>query len=122
MELRGLALDAALVAVGAVAGALLRFGVSTWIPTRTFPWATLLVNLTGAFAIGLLMLPPPGAEPPVRLLVVVGFLGAFTTLSTYSFETIDLWRTGKTGLAVANMVANGAGGPLVAFVGWKLKG
>lgn len=113
--------DVGLVAAGGIVGALLRFGVSTWIPTKTFPWATLLVNLGGAFLIGLLMLPAP-AEHSTRLLVVVGFLGAFTTLSTYSFETVDLWRAGKEGLAVANVAANGLGGPLLALVGWKLKG
>ncbi|HUR62131.1 MAG TPA: fluoride efflux transporter CrcB [Candidatus Thermoplasmatota archaeon] len=116
MELR----DILFVAAGGIAGALLRFGVSTWVPTRTFPWATLAVNLAGAFLIGLLMLPSP-AEHTTRLLVVVGFLGAFTTLSTYSFETVDLWRTGKQELAMANMVANGLGGPLLALAGWKLK-
>ena len=112
--------DLLLVAAGGVAGALLRFGVSTWVPTRGFPWATLLVNLLGAFAIGLLMLPQP-AEHPTRLLLVVGFLGAFTTLSTYSFETVDLWRSGRVGMAVANVAANGIGGPLLALLGWKLK-
>lgn len=112
--------DLLLVAAGGIAGALLRFGVSTWMPTKAFPWATLLVNLTGAFAIGLLMLPAP-AEHSTRLLVVVGFLGAFTTLSTYSFETVELWRGGRVGLALANVAANGVGGPLLALVGWKLK-
>jgi CrcB protein len=110
-----------LVSAGAIAGALLRFGVSTWIPTKTFPWATLLVNLGGAFAIGLLMLPEP-AEHATRLLLVVGFLGAFTTLSTYSFETVDLWRSGHIRLAWANMAANGVGGPVMAVLGWKIKG
>lgn len=113
--------DLGLVAVGGIAGALLRFGVSSWIPTKSFPWATLLVNLLGAFAIGLLMLPAP-PEHQTRLLVVVGFLGAFTTLSTYSLETVDLWRSGHAGFAVANVLANGVGGPLMAFLGWRLKG
>lgn len=112
--------DVLLVAVGGVAGALLRFGVSSWLPTRGFPWATLLVNLAGAFLIGLLMLPQP-AEHSTRLLMVIGFLGAFTTLSTYSFETVDLWRSGHAGLAAANVAANGLGGPLLALLGWKLR-
>lgn len=110
----------ALVSVGSVAGALLRFGASTWIPTRDFPWATLLVNLGGAFLIGLVMLPQP-AEHATRLWFVVGFLGALTTLSTYSFETIDLWRTGRAGMAFANVVANGIGGPLMVVIAWRLK-
>lgn len=121
MDARSAAADSGLVAAGAIAGALLRFGVSILLPTKAFPWATLAVNLVGAFAIGLLMLPLP-AEHSTRLLVVVGFLGAFTTLSTYSFETVDLWRSGHVALAMVNVAANGLGGPLLALAGWKLKG
>jgi len=116
--------DAGLVSLGAVAGALLRFGVSSLVPSptfpyTTFPWATLFVNLAGALVIGMLVLPS-GAEHTVRLLVVVGFLGSFTTLSTYSAETVELFRSGSTGLGVLNMIANGAGGPLMALAGWRL--
>lgn len=114
-------MDTLLVAGGAVAGSLLRFGVSTWLPTKSFPWATLAVNLTGSFAIGLLMLPD-SAEHQTRLWAVVGFLGAFTTLSTYSVETVDAWRSGHFGIAAMNVVANGLGGPLCALAGWKAKG
>jgi len=120
VDLRDALADAGLVAVGAILGALVRFGVSTWLPTKSFPWATLTVNLAGAFAIGLVMLPAP-AEHPTRLFVVVGFLGALTTLSTYSYETVDLWRSGRTSLALANVLANGVGGPFLALAGWKLK-
>lgn len=112
--------DLALVAGGAIVGALLRFAVSTWLPTKSFPWATLTVNLGGAFLIGLVMLPAP-AEHATRLWFVVGFLGALTTLSTYSFEVVDLWRTGRASLAILNMVANGLGGPLTALAAWRLR-
>lgn len=110
----------ALVSAGAVAGALVRFGTSTWIPTKDFPWATLMVNLAGALVVGLVMLPEPTGHA-TRLWLVVGFLGALTTLSTYSFETVDLWRTGRSGMAVANMALNGLGGPLMAVLGWRLR-
>lgn len=109
-----------LVAVGAVAGALVRFAVSSAWPTRAFPWATLVVNLGGAFLIGLVMLPGP-APHVTRLWFVVGFLGALTTLSTYSFETVDLWRAGHVRLAVANVALNGIGGPVLAIVGWRVR-
>lgn len=105
-------------------GALVRFGTSTLLSGRVgsnlFPVATLAVNLAGALVVGLLMLPN-SAEHSTRLLVVVGFLGALTTLSTYSFETVDLWRSGHVGLSVANVVLNGVGGPLVALAGWKIR-
>lgn len=111
--------DIALVAVGGALGALARFGVSTAMPRLDFPWHTLLVNLTGSLVLGYLFLDH-GMEHPVRLAVAVGFLGAFTTLSTYSVETVDLWRTGHAGLAVANALGNGLGGPLMAVAGWRL--
>lgn len=120
MQDRSLWVDGLLVAAGAVAGAVARFAVSTWIPTKGFPWATLLVNLAGAFAIGFLLLAGP-VEPGLRLWAVVGFLGSFTTLSAYAFETVDLWRAGRTDLALANAVANGVGGPLVAAAGWFVR-
>jgi len=78
-----------------------------------------VVNLAGAFVLGALFLDH-GMEHRARLLVAVGFLGAFTTLSTYSVETLELWREGHAGLAVANVAANGLGGPLMALAGWRL--
>lgn len=111
--------DVALVALGGALGALARFAVSTALPRFVFPWHTLAINLVGSFALGFLFLDH-GMAHPWRLAVAVGFLGAFTTLSTYSAETIDLWRSHRVGLAVANMAANGLGGPLAALAGWRL--
>ncbi len=111
--------DLALVAAGGALGALARFAVSSALPRLVFPWHTLLVNLAGSFLLGLVFLDH-GMDHGPRLLFAVGFLGAFTTLSTYSVETIDLWRGGNPGLAVSNAVANGIGGPLMALLGWRL--
>lgn len=115
MDLRALLL----VAAGGALGAVARFAVSTALPRLDFPWHTLAVNLAGSFALGLLMLDH-GMESGPRLFFAVGFLGAFTTLSTYSFETIDLWRSGHAGLASANAAANAVGGPFMAWLGWRL--
>jgi CrcB protein len=111
--------DLALVAAGGALGALARFGVSSALPRLDFPWHTLLVNLAGSLVLGYLFLDH-GMEHPARLAIAVGFLGAFTTLSTYSAETVDLWRSGHAGLALANVAANGLGGPAFALVGWRL--
>lgn len=111
--------DIALVAAGGALGALARFAVSTAVPRLEFPWHTLLVNLAGSLVLGFLFLDH-GMEHPWRLAVAVGFLGAFTTLSTYSVETIELWRTEQIGLALANIAANGLGGPVMAVAGWRL--
>ena len=119
MDWRGLAL----VALGGALGAAARYGTSLAFASVTkafpFPWATLAVNLLGSLLIGALLLDH-GMEHAPRLFVVVGILGGFTTMSTYSFESVDLWRTSHVGMAVANVLANGVGGPLCALLGWKL--
>lgn len=110
--------DVALVAVGGALGCLARFAVSSAWPRTGFPWHTLAVNLAGSFVLGALFLDH-GMEHPARLAIAVGFLGGFTTLSTYSAETIDLWRSSHAGQAAANVLANGLGGPLLALAGWR---
>ena len=111
--------DIALVAAGGALGCLARFAVSSAWPRVGFPWHTLAVNLAGSFVLGALFLDH-GMEHSARLAIAVGFLGGFTTLSTYSAETIDLWRHGEVPSAVANVLANGLGGPLMALAGWRL--
>ncbi|MEM1053906.1 MAG: fluoride efflux transporter CrcB [Bacteroidota bacterium] len=95
---------ALLVALGGAAGALARWGVAEgmgrWLGA-TVPWGTWVANGLGCFLIGL-ALPILSAEDPRRAFLVVGFLGAFTTFSTYSADTLALWDAGKAGLAVAN--------------------
>ena len=92
------------------------------MPRIEFPWHTLLVNLLGAFLLGFLFLREGGMEHGPRLLLAVGFMGGLTTMSTYSVETIELWRAGTVGLAFVNIAANGLGGPALAWLGWKLAG
>lgn len=111
--------DLLLVALGGALGALARFGAYSLLPRIEFPWATLAVNLVGSFVLGFVFLDH-GMEHGPRLLVAVGFLGAFTTLSTFSVEVVDLWRQHHVALAVASMVANGVGGPVAALLGWRL--
>ena len=117
MDWRGLLL----VGLGGALGCVARYGVSSVLATKGFPWATLAVNLLGSLAIGYLLLDH-GMEHSARLFAVVGFLGGFTTLSTYSAETIGLLRSSHLALAVGNALANGLGGPLFAWLGWKMAG
>jgi CrcB protein len=100
------------VATGGSLGALCRFGVALasarWFGTR-FPAGTLLINLTGSFVLGafLARVARGWAVPqPVQLAVTMGFLGAYTTFSTFTFETDFLLRTGATARAAAYLAAS----------------
>jgi CrcB protein len=101
----------AAIAAGGAAGAVIRYLLSGWVARWTqqspFPWGTLTVNVAGSFLLGLLL--GLGAEgrllvPPVwRMALGVGFLGALTTFSTFSFETVEAFRVGAVRVAVGNV-------------------
>lgn len=98
-----------LVAIGGMLGAVSRYGLAGWISNATqgrFPYGTLAVNVIGSFVIGFfltLALERFSWSPEVRVFFTVGFLGAFTTFSTFSYETVELLREGAYALAAANM-------------------
>lgn len=89
-----------------------RYLVSAWA-TRTlgadFPRGTLLVNVTGSFALALLFARAEGAPPDVRLFLGAGVLGGFTTYSSFNYETLALLQTGNGALALANVALTVAG-------------
>jgi CrcB protein len=109
-----------LVALGGALGAAARYGTGLALPRDPFPYATLAVNLIGAFLLGWLILGQQ-AEGTAKFLLGIGFLGAFTTLSTYGVETVALWQDGKQSLAALNVAANGLGGPAFALLGAFLR-
>ena len=95
----------ALIALGGVAGTLARYFVGAWLqgPNPVFPRGTLVINLVGSFVLGFVMRLATGSTlvtPEVRGALTVGFCGAFTTMSTFSYETVALvtdgeyWRAG----------------------------
>lgn len=100
------------VALGGAMGAMGRFGISTWINERTtssFPSGTLVVNVLGSFLFGLLFVvifSTTNLREPMRLMILVGFLGAFTTFSTFSFETMRLVEEGQLGWAALNILSS----------------
>lgn len=97
------------IAGGGALGALARFWVSGEVYRllgRGFPWGTLAVNALGSFLMGLLFvlfLERMATGPEVRSAVLVGFLGAFTTFSTFSMETLTLIQEGYPMKAALNM-------------------
>jgi CrcB protein len=123
-----LALLAAAVAAGSAVGGVARFAVAELLARQqagAFPWATLLVNVTGSLAIGLLAatLGAGGrwSVPPVwQNLLLVGVLGGFTTFSTFSLQTILLMRSGHEGLAALNVLGSVALCLLGAWAGLRL--
>lgn len=92
-------------------GAAVRFACAEWVTRRwqgTFPLATLLINVTGAFALGLLMMAgeSSGALAQTRLLLGTGFLGGYTTFSTLSYDTHSLFRSDQTRAAWLNALGS----------------
>ncbi len=88
------------VALGGALGAVARYLASGWIQDATrsfFPWGTLGVNVAGSLLLGfaLVWLQGTVASTEVRALVTIGFLGSFTTFSTFSYETVAMLRDGE---------------------------
>ena len=94
------------VAIGGALGAMARYGISGWIFDSTshkFPYATLSVNVMGSLVMGVLfvLILEKGALPPeMRSLLMIGFLGAFTTFSPVSLDALGLWQNGHLFLAL----------------------
>jgi CrcB protein len=113
------------VALAGMGGAVARYLLDTWLTSRThgpFRWGTFIVNTTGSFALGLLAgLATAGwVSPEVRVAVGVGFLGAYTTFSTWMYETARLLEQRNWTVAALNVVGHLLAGTVAAGLGWWL--
>ena len=112
-----------LVLFGGGVGALARYIVGTAIAERVgtrFPSAgTMVINVTGSFLIGFLMaiLTRRLAHPNWRLLLVVGFLGGYTTFSSFEYETLQAVESGAMGMGLLNVVGSVVLGYLAVWIG-----
>lgn len=101
--------DLLIIGVGGFAGACCRYLVAQWAAAQvgiTFPWGTLLINVSGSFLLAVLLgwgEQHGGLDPRIRLLIAVGFFGAYTTFSTFATES-------------AGMITRGDWGPVIAYV------
>jgi fluoride exporter len=112
------------VAVGGALGALARYGLDEWIGRRAgaFPWGIFVVNISGAFLIGLLVeVMEPRFEDIawLRTAVITGFLGAYTTFSTLTLDTYRLLDEGHLASALMNSVGSLALGLVAVWLGLK---
>jgi CrcB protein len=111
-----------LIALGGMTGALARYGLSRFVQlsvNQIFPWGTLFVNLSGSLAIGVFFELFDRAMIPsdLRSFITIGFLGAYTTFSTYSLETINLLREGEIRLCLINVVLSNVLGLMLVVLG-----
>jgi len=111
-----------IIGLGGFLGAIARYEAALWIGQRWgrgFPIGTFVINVTGSFLIGLLMTLLTErfmVNPQWRLMLVVGFLGAYTTFSTFEYETGALLKDSEWLLAMLNVVLS----VIVGFIALKL--
>jgi len=111
------------LAIGGALGTVSRYSVGLWAYHNLgahFAFATLFVNVIGCFLLGLLMelgLNTEAISRTAHLAMTAGFLGAFTTFSTFGYETIRYVENGSVNLAVANVLANLGFGMIAAWIG-----
>lgn len=111
------------VIAGAVLGAPLRYFISSRVAGGmgiAFPWGTLLVNVSGCLVIGLVLglAEERGMSREARLLLVTGFIGSYTTFSSFAFETHQLIRDGDVAWALAYVLASNVVGLAAVSIGW----
>jgi fluoride exporter len=104
--------DVLIISIGAILGANFRWLISRWAAkfiSPVFPYGTLFINVTGSFIVGFFMIWSTQRvllDPRWRLLIVVGFCGAFTTFSSFAFETMAYFEQGQWMMMAANFVSN----------------
>jgi CrcB protein len=118
------------VALGGACGALSRYWLGGAVqratdPAGGFPWGTLVVNVLGCLAIGALAgsdVRGGALSPGMRLALAVGFIGGFTTFSSFGLETIRLFQAGYGGRALLYVGASNLAALAAVALGWRLSG
>lgn len=116
-----------LVALGGALGSMGRYAISAWALADQLAWrfpvGTFLVNILGSLLIGLLgglVVKHQWFSPEVRLLLITGVLGGFTTFSAFGLETFYLIRRGELGIAIAYVASSVLLGLILVWLGYAL--
>ena len=115
-----------LIALAGSLGTLARYGLGGLVHRLVpwpFPWGTIAVNILGSFLFGLvwaLAQERSMISAEARIIVLAGFMGAFTTFSTFMFETGELLRNSQWALAAGNLLLQNLLGLVAVFAGWAL--
>lgn len=109
-----------LVGIGGGLGATLRWGIALLLNSEDYPIGTLTVNLAGSFLLGVLTLALAQelVSETVAIALGVGVLGAFTTMSTYSMETVKMMQNGNPSSGLFYMLVTMSLCPAFAYFGW----
>jgi CrcB protein len=114
------------IGIGGFLGANLRFFISNWAMEKwgpAFPFGTFVINITGSFIIGLFVTLATEKfvlEPELRLMIITGFLGAYTTFSTFALESAELILNGSRNLGLVNLLGSCFIGLIACFAGIML--
>ena len=115
-----------LVAIAGLIGTLFRYWLSGVVARHygeTFPWGTLVVNLVGCFLAGAVFYVTEERfliSPTLRTVILIGFLGGFTTFSSYGLQTFTLLREGEIGWAAFNIAASNVLGLMMVWTGYVI--
>lgn len=112
------------ISCGAIAGALTRYYLTLWFARRfgdSFPYGTFFINLTGCLSMGFFLTLSleqiVRISPEIRLLIAVGFLGSYTTFSTYGFDSLSLINSRKIELTLLYWLGSAVFGVIFAQIG-----
>ena len=112
-----------IVGLGGGIGSIIRYVASLLINSKLFPYATLAVNITGSFIIGLvfaLTIKEAGFSNNWKLFLATGICGGFTTFSAFSLENVELLQNGKIGIVLTYIILSVVLGIAAAFLGYQL--
>ena len=117
------------LSIGAILGAGARYGICLWSPavlsgSAAFPWATFFINVSGSLLLGFLarFLPAAASAPELRVMLMTGFCGSYTTLSTFSLDVVTLLQSKAYLTAGLYMAGTMTLGPAACICGFLLAG